>query len=279
VVKRAAIIFALGLLLNGFPRYNLSTLRIPGVLQRIGVCYLIAAAIFLYSRMRTQIVWVVGLLAAYWVLMKAVPVPGYGAGVLEPVGSLAWYIDSLVLKGHMWAHTGGVWDPEGIVSTIPSVATVLFGILCGHLLRTERSHTERAVWMFVTGNALMFVGLMLSTWMPINKMIWTTSYAVFVAGLDFNGFAICYWVVEGLERKRWAQALIVFGMNAIAAYVISEGIDHLLSLSGVGKWLMANVFSPIANPYNAALLYAVMNVLMVFAAVAFMYRRKWFVRI
>jgi len=279
VAKRAAIIFVLGLLLNGFPRYDLATLRIPGVLQRIAVCYLIAAAIFLYSGLRTQMVWVVGLLAGYWVLMKAVPVPGYGAGVLEPVGNLAWYIDSLVLKGHMWAHTGGAWDPEGLLSTIPSIATVLFGVLCGHLLRTPRSHAERAVWMFVSGNALLVAGLVLSTWMPINKMIWTTSYAVFAAGMAFNGFAICYWVVEGTERKRWAKPLVVFGMNAIAAYVLSDAFDQVLNLSGLGAWLKTHVFAPLANPYNAALLYAVLNVLLVFAVVAAMYRRKWFLRI
>ncbi|MBI4876727.1 MAG: DUF1624 domain-containing protein, partial [Acidobacteria bacterium] len=129
-LRRAAAIFGVGLFLNAFPYFDLATLRIPGVLQRIAVCYLIAAAIFLTTKLRGQAIAILSLLGVYWAVMKWIPVPGYGAGVLEKHGNFAQWIDSLVLSGHMWSATK-TWDPEGIVSTLPSIATVLFGVLCG----------------------------------------------------------------------------------------------------------------------------------------------------
>ena len=126
--RRALILFAVGLFLGGFPFFHLATLRIPGVLQRIAVCYLAAAAIFLFTRVRGQIAWTAALLAGYWALLAWAPVPGHGAGKLEPVGNIAQHIDNLLLAGHMWSRTK-VWDPEGILSTIPAIATTLLGVL------------------------------------------------------------------------------------------------------------------------------------------------------
>src|SRR5512140_248144 len=162
-LRRAACIFGLGLLLNGFPYYHLATLRIPGVLQRIAVCYLIAGALFLVTGLRGQVAALISLLGVYWALMKFVPVPGYGAGVLDKDGNFAQWIDSLTLSGHMWANTK-TWDPEGIVSTLPSIATVLFGILCGHLLRSALTLARKAAWMFAAGAALIVAGLVMNVW-------------------------------------------------------------------------------------------------------------------
>ena len=145
--KRAAIIFGVGLLLNGFPYYNLSTLRIPGVLQRIAVCYLIAATIFLFTKTRGRILWCVGLLSAYWILMKTVPVPGCGANSFTIDCNLEKWIDGMVLWGHMYSRTK-TWDPEGIVSTLPAITNVLFGIFAGQILRLPRTPAEKASWLF-----------------------------------------------------------------------------------------------------------------------------------
>ena len=182
-VRRAALIFLLGLLLNGFPYYNLETLRIPGVLQRIAVCYLAGSALFLYLTWRGLAAAIVALCATYWALMTLFPVPGYGPGVLEPIGNFAQWVDQAVLAGHMYSRTK-VWDPEGIVSTLPAIANVLFGALTGMLLRKpELAPAERASWILVSGGALAFLGAFLDHFLPINKQIWTPSYAVFTSGL------------------------------------------------------------------------------------------------
>jgi len=147
-LQRAATIFLLGLFLNLFPLFQFSTVRIPGVLQRIAVCYLIAGAIFLYTSLRGQIVWTASLLLVYCALMKLAPVPGFGAGILEREGNFAQYVDQMVLSGHMWASTR-TWDPEGIVSTLPAIATILFGILTGHLLRSRVTPESKTAWLMV----------------------------------------------------------------------------------------------------------------------------------
>jgi predicted acyltransferase len=287
-LRRAASIFALGLLLNGFPYYDLATIRIPGVLQRIAVCYLAAGGLFLVTRLRGQVAAIVSLLGVYWALMKAVPVPGYGAGVLEKQGNFAQWIDSLALSGHMWVSTK-TWDPEGIVSTLPAIATVLFGVLCGHLLRLARSAAEKAAWMFSAGVGLAWAGVAMDVWLPINKNLWTSSYAVFMAGLAFTAFALCYWLIDGCGRRRWARPFAIYGMNAITVYVLSGVLARgmtLIQWTGPGgqpvtlhAWIFDQVFSPLASPINASLLFAIANVAVLYLAALPMWRRKWFLRL
>lgn len=287
-LRRAACIFALGLLLNAYPVFDLSTIRIPGVLQRIAVCYLAAAALFLVTRLRGQIAAIVSLLGVYWVLMTTVPVPGYGAGVLEKQGNFAQWIDGIFLSGHMWSHTK-TWDPEGIVSTLPSIATVLFGILCGHLLRSALAVAEKAAWMFSAGVSLIFAGLVMNWWLPINKSIWTSSFAVFMAGIAFTLFALCYWLIDGRGYTRWCKPFAIYGMNAITVYVLSGVLADTLTLIrwtgadgkpvGLNTWLYTDFFARLASPVNASLLFAVSNVLLLYAAAYFMWRKRWFVRL
>jgi predicted acyltransferase len=288
VLRRSAIIFALGLFLAGFPYYHLSTIRIPGVLQRIAVCYLVASIIFLTTRVRGQVAWTFGLLASYWVLMKLVPVPGYGAGVLEKAGNFAQWVDSIVLSGHMWA-SSRVWDPEGIVSTLPAIATTLFGILTGHILRLRRSEEEKTAWIFLLGGGLMWAGSVMSWWLPINKSLWTSSYSVFMAGLAAGVFAACYWLVDVRGYKRWAQPFVAYGMNAITVFVLSGLIGRTLGLIKVtagdgssvplGAWMFSTLFAPLAAPKNASLLYAVTYVILLWGVAAWLYRRRLFLKV
>src|SRR5579885_251274 len=167
-VPRAAILFVLGLAVYAFPHFSLSTQRILGVLQRIAICYLIASAIYLWCGVRAQIAWLVGLLAPYWLPLPFPPVPGFGSGRLDVEGNFAHYVDRLVLGTHNYAHTRD-WDPEGIVSTLPAIATALFGLLAGRVLQLRRSLAERTTWMFMAGALLVASGWALSFWMPINK--------------------------------------------------------------------------------------------------------------
>jgi len=286
--RRSAIIYALGLLCYLFPFFDFGTMRILGVLQRIGVCYCIASAIYLWTpKVKAQIAWIVALLGVYWLLMTLVPVPGYGAGRLDVEGNLSHYVDWHVLGAHNYAGTK-TWDPEGIVSTLPSIATALFGILCGHVLRMKRTLTERTTVMFLIGNALMAAGLICDIWLPINKKLWTSSFALFMAGLDFVLLAFFVYFVDGQGFKRIVKPAVIMGMNAITIYMLSEllaitlGAIHWSTGTGpisLQAWLYKTCFAPLASPYNAALLWAVAFTLLMYLAAYAMYRKNWFVRI
>jgi predicted acyltransferase len=287
-LQRAATIILLGLFLNLFPLFQSSTVRIPGVLQRIGICYLIAGVIFLFTRIRGQIAWAAGLLIVYCALMKLAPVPGFGAGILEKEGNFEQYIDQLVLSGHMYA-ASKTWDPEGIVSTLPAIATILFGILTGHLLRLRLSPESKTAWLMVMGNCLMGAGLIWAWWLPINKPLWTSSYSLFMAGMAANVFGCCYWLVDIKGYRRWSRPLAIYGMNAITVYVLAWVFSKLLSLINVSgadgskitaaKWVFELVYAPLASPVNASLLYALTYVAIFYGVSWFMYRMKWFVRL
>lgn len=297
-VQRSAIIFLLGLFLAAFPfglafghHFSLLTLRIPGVLQRIAVCYLVASFIFLYSGLRGQIIWTGSLLVVYWLLVKLVPVPGYGAGVMDPTGSLCWYIDSNLLAGHTWsgAPVPG-FDPEGIVSTLPAIATTLFGALTGHLLRTKKSPEEKTALMFVAGNVLLFVGIVMNDFLPINKNMWTSSYSVFMAGMALNVFAFCYWVADVKGYKAWGKPFAIYGMNAITVFFLAGIFGKLLYMIKVGTTpeghaitlkavIYQNIFLPLASPINASLLYALAFMLFLYGVAYLMYRKKWIIKV
>jgi len=276
--RRAAILFGLGLLVYLFPYFDFSTMRVLGVLQRIALCYWIAVGIWLTTGVRGQIAWIIGLLASYWALMTLVPVPGFGAGRLDVEGNFAHWIDSLVLGAHNYAETK-TWDPEGIVSTLPAIATALLGIMAGHILRLRRDLAERTTWLFFTGNALIAAGLICNVWMPINKKLWTSSFSLFMAGLDFVLLAAFVWIIDARGMKRLTRPLVILGMNAIAIYMASEIIEIGLNAFGWKRTIFGSVFAPLASPVNASLLYAVTYVLLMFAIAWIMHRRNWYLRV
>lgn len=294
VFKRAGMIFVVGLFLNGFPfgllfghHFDLATMRIPGVLQRIALCYLFASLIMLNTTVRGQIIWIGSLLAGYWLVVMLVPVPAYGAGVLEPMGSLCWYVDSTILAGHTWsgAPVPG-FDPEGIVSTIPAIATTLFGVLTGHFLRSSFTKEEKTSWMFVAGNVLLLVGAILDMRLPINKNMWTSSYSIFMTGWALVCLATFYWLIDVKGHSRWARPFIIWGMNAMAMFVLSGVVGRLLTLIKVAHsdgtqialktYIVDTFFSPLASPINASLLYAITFMLFTFLVAWVMWKRKWF---
>jgi len=287
VFRRAAILYGFGVFIYLFPQFDLSTMRVLGVLQRIAICYLLASAIYLTTKVRGQLIWIVSLLAGYWLLMKLVPVPGYGPGHLDVARNFAHYVDWTVLGRHNYAGTHS-WDPEGIVSTVPAIATTLFGILCGQILRLHRELAERTTLLFIIGNSLVAAGMLCDYWLPINKKLWTSSFCVFMAGLDFVIFAICLWLIEGRGYQKTMKPLVVLGMNAITVYVASELLDETLHTirwtSEVGivslrDWIYQTLFAPLASPVNASLLYAIAYTLLMFGLAYGMYRRRWFLKI
>lgn len=271
--KRSAILFGLGLLVYAAPRFDLSTQRILGVLQRIAICYLAAVAINLTSKWRAQIVWCVGLLAVYWALMAFVPVPGFGTGRLDVEGNLAHYVDWTVLGAHNYRGTK-TWDPEGIVSTIPAVATALMGALCGRLLLWDRPLATRLIRMFGIGVVLIVAGEICNIWLPINKKLWTSSFALFMAGLDFVLLSGFIWLVDVLGVKKPVKPLVIMGLNPIAVYMASEALSELLDDTGMHKPIYQAVFAPLGSPANASLLWAVTFTALMFGMAWVMWRKK-----
>lgn len=275
--RRAVILYFLGLLVYAYP-LNLSTQRLMGVLQRIAICYLIAVAIYLTTRARGQIIWIVSLLTAYWLMMTLIPVPGYGPGHLDVAGNFAHYVDRIVLGAHNY-HATKTWDPEGIVSTLPAIATVLLGILAGHVLRVQRALSERTTWLFIAGNLLMAAGIICNAWMPINKKLWTPSFTLFMGGMDFVMFAICLWLIDGLGYQRYVRPAVIMGTNAITVYLASEFLDEALGATSLHGWLYEHLFAWWASPANASLLYAICYVLLMYGLAYLLYRRRWFLRV
>src|SRR5437870_3045567 len=235
VAYRSAIIFLLGEFLAGFPYFHLSTIRIPGVLQRIAVCYFFASIIYLTSRPRTTAIIALALLIIYFVLMKHVPAPGYYAGDLSKEGNLAAYIDRRLFGPHIWKQ-GIVYDPEGLLSTMGALATTLFGVLIGNRLRCEtRTPIEKVADLFIAGVFCVMIGWAWDAWFPINKSLWTSSYVFFTGGLAMQFLAVCYWLIDIKGYQAWTKPFVIFGLNSITLFVGSGIMARLLGLIKVPK--------------------------------------------
>ena len=278
VLKRSAIIFGLGLFLNGFPYFNLGTIRIAGVLQRIAICYLIASLIFLTTKARTQLLIAVALLIAYCLVMTKLAAPGYAPGDLSKEGSIASFIDRVILRQHIWKQ-GRVYDPEGLLSTIPAVVTTLSGILTGHWLRSERTGYEKVVGMFVAGAVCVVLGWAWNPFFPINKALWTSSYVLFTAGLALEFLALCYWVIDIQGHRRWAWPFEVFGVNALALFVGTGLMVKLMAIWRVQGWVFRNLFLSWAEPINASLFYAIAFILLWLVLMWLLYRKRIYIKV
>jgi predicted acyltransferase len=299
LLRRSATLFLLGLFLASFPFFHLSRVRIPGVLQRIAVCFLFASLVFLFTSIRGQAITAIALIALYWALMKLVPVPQhYITGIIERGGSveregnLAAYIDNTLLQGHLWSQTK-TWDPEGLLSTIPAVATVLLGILAGHWVKSNRSPKEKLIGMLFAGVAGVATGEIMNLWFPINKNLWTSSYVVFTAGLALLFLALCYWLIDYKGYRRWATPFIIYGMNAITVFVLSGVVARAMGLIKEGvtqpdgsvkqvslqPYYYETCFASWAGPMNGSLFYALAFILLMFVPVYLLYRNRIIIKV
>lgn len=299
IIKRAVIIFLLGLFLATFPFFNFtkgewldpSTVRIMGVLQRIAVCYLAAALIFLHTNWKQQTIIAVALLLLYWALMILISVPGCEVSTFnDKACNLAAYLDRTILtENHIW-RSAKVYDPEGLLSTIPAIATCLAGVLCGQWLRRKTDDYEKVSALFFFGVVLAAAGWIWSFWFPLNKSLWTSSYVVYTAGLALCFFAFCYWLIDIKGYRKWTTPFVIFGVNALALFVGSGIMARILSLIKIStdaegksislqQWIFNNVFLPFASPINASLMYAVCFILIWLFLMWLLYRKRIFIKI
>jgi predicted acyltransferase len=282
VLKRSAIIFLLGVFLNAYPQFDVHTTRVLGVLQRIAIVYVLTAALLLYAGRKASIVTMVLVLFGYWLIMTTVPVPGYGPGVLTMGGSLATYVDRTLLYNHLYIPHS--FDPEGLLSTFPAVATCLIGVFVGEWVR-EKSNKGLVFSLLIASLIGIALGWIWSMWFPINKQLWTSSYVLFTAGAAMATFAICYWLVDVIGWRSWAIPFIWFGVNSLAIYFFAELLYRVLiyhSLRGVRikeivyQSLCVHVFT---RPDNNSLVFA-LGYLCLFAVIAWlMYEKRIMIRV
>jgi predicted acyltransferase len=261
ILRRSVLLFGLGLLLQLYPKFRFATIRIPGVLQRIALCFLFGALIYLNVKPKARAFLAALLLVLYWALLTFVPVPGFGPGVLAEKGNLPGYVDSLILPGHLYKPA---FDPEGLLSSLPALVTVLLGSLAGDWLRTRNTNSRKTRWMLLNGILLTAAGLGLDRWFPINKQLWTSSYVLFTAGAALILFSLMFSLLEGPRWKGWAWPLRVLGTNAILVFAGSAFMVKtilLIRIPDAGKtvspmaWLYGHALAPLAGPYLGSLLY------------------------
>lgn len=288
ILRRTVVLFALGIFVNTFPDFELSTVRIPGVLQRIALCYLFASLILLKTGWRGTALWLICLLVSYWLMMRFIPVPGLGAGVMEPGQNFAAWVDSHLLSGHMWSYYDGKWDPEGIVSTIPAIATTLFGVLTGQWLKSGASEKRKVAAMACAGLILLVAGQVLDRWLPINKSLWTSTFAIFMAGMALVCLAFFYWLIDIANLTRWAKPFIILGLNPITIYVLSIVTDTILRATNLiasngsdieCPFTLFRICLPISSSEVVSLLYASVVLIFMFLLAWIMWRRRIFIKV
>jgi predicted acyltransferase len=303
VVRRSALIFVIGLFLNGFPDFDFSSIRIMGVLQRIALCYLVSGLLYLFTfrtgapgaepmrvhaNLRVTAIVALSLLVGYWALLTFVPVPGYGAGHLGKDDNLGAYIDRSLMHGHLWEESK-TWDPEGFLSTLPAIASLLVGILAGEWLRSDREAARKTLGLAAAGVALVIAGRLLHPFFPINKNLWTSTFVLFTSGCAMLALAACYWIVDVRGLRTWAKPFLVFGMNAILAYALAALVSELSTDFEFGDsagrdttahgLIYQRFFVAHFNPRNASLGFAIFFVLVIFALLWPFYRWKIFLRV
>ncbi len=309
IVSRSAIIFALGLLLNGFPfniplnatmaadfslsriPESLADLRIPGVLQRIALCYLLAGlAVVLAGRNRNRVLVTVGFLVLYELLMRLPLTPGWGAGSFDlPDNFVRWADLHLLGATHLYKVGDIPFDPEGLVSTLPAAATTMAGFFAGEYLQGPLLLTTKLRRLGLTGSGLAAAGLLACPLEPVNKQLWTASYVLLTGGLAMITLAFSSWMIDVRKWRAGTLPAVVFGSNPLVAFVGSgilartlvlvqtmDAQGHSVSLK---RWMYEGIFVPLAGPVNGSLLYAVANVIFWLGILWILHRRKLFIKI
>ncbi len=291
--KRSLILIAIGLFVNASPiiGLDLHTWRFEGVTQRIALCYFAAAILVLWSSRRGAFIAMCACLLGYWALLRFVPVPGLGVPgrdipFMDPDRNLAAWLDRELFMGHLFDNTR---DPEGVLSTIPAIATTLIGVLTGYWLRSDKSPGAKAIRMLCVGILGLAAGEVWNLWFPINKNLWTSSFVLFSGGFALVFLAFLYWVLEIKKwRGAWTMPILVFGMNAIAGFVADSfvyGPGYSFTVKGPNGQVMwhdaaqARIMSLGVSPANASLIYSLAAMLFCWILLWFLWRKRIFLKV
>lgn len=284
ILKRSLYLVLIGLFLNAFPSFEFASLRIPGVLQRIAMVFLVIALMHHYMSHRAQIIIGSSLLIGYWIIMTFVPVPGIGEANLESDTNFAAWFDRLFLTDHMWSMSK-TWDPEGLLSTLPAIGTGLLGIVTGQLLFRTEEKLHGLAKVFVLGNLLIMAGLIWDMFFPINKSLWTSSFVLYTGGVAMNFFGVLYWLLDVLRyRSKLTFPFEVFGSNAITAYALSGILASLFGIiplgnSSIHQVLYDGLVDIFDDYYFASFIYALGFVVLCYLPVLLLYRRNIFIKV
>jgi predicted acyltransferase len=300
-IQRAAVLFVFGIVVNSFPLFELAHIRIYGVLQRIAICYLVVGLFYLWdNRASTKIAVLITALIGYWILLRWVPVPGAGMPghdipFLDKDQNLVAWLDRHILPYHLYEDwtTHNTRDPEGLLSDIPAIGTALIGVLAGIWLRGCQSIRTKAIGLLGATAGCLAVGYFWSIWFPLNKKLWTSSYVLVAAGFSLAVLTLAYFLVEimgvGKTKSRWlVWPWLVFGSNAIAAYMFSELVPSALDnihIVADGKrtnpigWLFQRTLAYIPDPGWSTFAYSVSFCAICFIPVWILYRKKIFLKV
>ncbi len=296
VFRRALVLFAIGIAMNWWhkfdfahPALDLAHLRFFNVLQRIALCSVAVTAIHLWWKPKTQMIFAAAVLVLYYVLMTFVPVPGYGAGVLEKVGNWVQYIDSHVMGAHCgMVEKGQFLEGKGLLSTLPAIVTALLGLWTGRYLRTSAGPYEKLVSLYFYGALGMFAGAFWANFFPVNQNLWTSSLVLLMGGMAATVLASCYYIVDMRKITWWTRPCLIFGMNSIAVWIGSvtfkDALEKIQLAAGDGKLvnLKTHLFNGLAQwfgPWNGSLAFAILYVLFWLAIMNEFYRRKIYFKV
>jgi predicted acyltransferase len=274
LIKRTLILIFLGMVVNGlFKWQGYENTRMASVLGRIALSCFFAAIIYLNSSLRTQLIWFAALLLLYWAAMMLIPVPGFGAGVLTPEGNLEAYIDRILLPGKLHRT---VYDPEGLLSTIPAIGSAMLGVFTGQFLKSEKlASIKKVLWLGVAGAALVLAGLLWGLVFPINKNMWTSSFVLYAGGWSLLLFTLFYYIIDVAGFKKWSMPLVWVGCNSILIYMAAHGVVNFESTS---TFLFGGLYNKTPEVWHDALRW--MGVALIqFSALYFLYKKKWFLKV
>jgi len=276
MIRRTITLIILGMVVNGLLKFNgYEETRFASVLGRIGLAWFFASLIYLNFGLRSQIIWVVAILLGYWSVMTLVPVPGFGAGNLSPEGAFSSYFDRMFLPGKLH---NGVFDPEGLFSTIPSVATAMFGVFCGSFLHSGKRKLkdgQKGMIIFAAGCLFLLIGMAWGYIFPVNKRLWTSSFAMVAGGWSLILLAVFYLVIDVAGWKKWAIPFVWVGTNSILIYLLAEG---MLNFSATANFLFGGVVNWLPfdwQPSGTAISITLVQLILLWI----LYKRKIFLKI
>jgi predicted acyltransferase len=285
--RRSALILLIGYAIRILPYADFSHMRYPGVLQRIAIVYLFSSVLTLWTSTRGRILWIAALLAGYYAVMRFVPVPGcdhaaWFTQMQTQYCTLAGFIDRKLMLGHLYRRD---FDPEGLLSTLPAIATTLLGALAGGFLRGASTLSHKVRGLLIAGVVGVAAGYAWHPWFPISKPLWTSSYVLFTAGAACLLLALCWWLIEMRGWRAWSAPFLWLGSNAIVAYALSTFVGKLWSIIKVADgltlqtWIYEHGFAPLAQEKNASLAFAICYVALWTLAAWALYRKKIFVKV